>query len=152
MACGSSGTDAPSLNGSGGTAGGGAGGFAGSGGNASGGTGDGSAGSGARGAGATGSTTVLNGTSPSLIALDATHVYFVDVSGTGSVQRVPLAGGAPEVIIETRAHDVAVLDDFVYVKTASSILRVPRAGGSPGTLANGALVGRIAVDAAGVYY
>jgi hypothetical protein len=60
------------------------------------------------------------------IAVDATHLYWAD-EGTGSLNRVPIAGGASEVLVEGLAFDLIVSmaaddrgvywqsDDTIYV-------------------------------------
>lgn len=89
------------------------------------------------------------------LELDATHVYFV---GNGRIQRVPLAGGAPQVLVDGGVDDdrFALGGGSVYFYgkwLEDGIQSVPAAGGTVTVLypTNTRPRGMTA-DAAGVYW
>jgi hypothetical protein len=79
------------------------------------------------------------------LAVDATHVYWVDYDGGGGVFRAPKQGGAREMLagMQPFTRDVAVDDAWVYwaLNTAGmgappgAIMRMPKAGGTPSVFA-----------------
>jgi DNA-binding NarL/FixJ family response regulator len=96
------------------------------------------------------------------LALDATHLYWsiqcrppACCSEDGAVLRVPLGGGAPEVVLPLLASSVTeiTLDaTTVWLTTsADGIWSVPKAGGQPTQLVTEGSFGAIAVDDTTVY-
>jgi hypothetical protein len=110
---------------------------------------------------------VAGGANVGSLALDATHIYYLEA---GVLKRVRKAGGAPEVLLvgRDRLAGVAVDGAHAYVTAAGSgdgagvgrgmaadgsILRVPVSGGPAEVVAAGlALLGGIAVDAGSLYF
>ena len=94
------------------------------------------------------------------LAVDATHVYWVDGNG-GTVSRVPKGGGTPATIASglDGPRQVAVRGElaFVTVEGASSgtgtIVQVPISGGSPVVIASDQdHPGDVCATAAGVFW
>lgn len=69
---------------------------------------------------------------PSVVALDATDVYF----GMGtSVSRVPVGGGSITKVADGVECAALVLDaTYVYCRTATNLVRFPKSGGAPTSL------------------
>jgi len=101
----------------------------------------------------------------SMVAVDATNLYWLDVScpsdagaGTcgGSVMKQPLAGGAVVTLASGQLllQSLAIDDTNVYWTTGSTVMSVPLAGdGSPVTLASGpGTNGLVAVNSTSVYW
>ncbi len=90
------------------------------------------------------------------IALDATYVYFTNIS-PGAVGKVPIAGGAVSTLstVGSANFDIAVDTASVYWtgQSSSNILKVGLGGGTATTLATGqAGPTGIAVDGLSVYW
>lgn len=103
------------------------------------------------------------------IATDATYVYFT-ARGTqdvrnGTVVRVPLAGGAPEVVAGGIGSpmQLALDDTYLYVSQLgdrhtgypdSALLRIPKSGGGPAVVlaADRGPVSGVAADGASVFW
>jgi hypothetical protein len=110
----------------------------------------------------TASATLLEGTSwPAALAVDGTHVYVVE-HGTGfdgALTRVPLSGGAPEVLAtgQPLPTGLVVTADLVFFTAgpldAQGLRVVPKAGGVVGLYQDlgGAVVPRLVADASHVY-
>lgn len=69
---------------------------------------------------------------PEAIALDATHVYWTNVA-TGDVLRVPMVGGAVEVVYDgpdtvSPGFGFSVYADYVYFSGADAVVRCPVTG------------------------
>lgn len=78
-------------------------------------------------------------TTPSRLAIDATHLYFVDAQNIGTVHRVPLADGTQiEQIASGEAYPNTIDLDQTYVYwtnyNGDAIRRRAKAGGAPETL------------------
>lgn len=96
------------------------------------------------------------------MAVDATHVYWVDngqFDHEANVRRMPLGGGPIETLFSTpeRMYSLAVSDGFVYAAYtgpgyAGQIYKIPAAGGPATTLASGFNPTSISVDGEWVYY
>ncbi len=109
-----------------------------------------------------GTTTLATGPGVNGIALSATHVYWTEgASGAGgAIRRVPLGGGAVEMLGTTTARPsgIAVDATHVYVATdAKNVVRVPIGGGAAeeiakaiGTAPNPIVA--VAVDANGLFW
>lgn len=90
---------------------------------------------------------------PSLIALDADHVYFATTAGV--LANVPKAGGKKTVLAEglVRPGALAVDDSGAYVGTQGALVKVAKEGGAPVTLASKlGLVTGLALDATHVTF
>lgn len=98
------------------------------------------------------------------LAVDATHVYWVDSSG-GTISRIPKDGGTKEVLASGVADPVSIAVDeaFVYFtvrgKTGGSledraVAKVPKKGGDISYIAHGSQVSAygLAVDATNAYW
>ena len=105
-------------------------------------------------------TVLAEAPAPLSLASDATHVYFVTFSTdpeSGTVQRVPKNGGAPEVLL--RGHpglDQLVVDEqAVYFRSNSGLWKVKKSGGTAEQLLpNGEHknIGRLVGDASHLYF
>jgi len=101
----------------------------------------------------------------SAIALDGTHVYYLD-DVDSIIYRVPKSGGArqqlaefPEALITAMAVDdtnlyvATIVGDFNASIPPGDIWAIPKAGGTPRTIASGVVfVTEIATDATHVYW
>ncbi|MCC6668315.1 MAG: hypothetical protein IT375_31515 [Polyangiaceae bacterium] len=95
----------------------------------------------------------ING--PSRLALDATHIYFVDYKG-GTVRRMLKDGTAQQVLATgTECNRIAVDGTHVYwtEQTPKLVRRAPKGGGAPETLGTGlsSALG-LALDATNAYF
>jgi hypothetical protein len=94
------------------------------------------------------------------LAVDASYVYFSTLDAAGTIQRVPVAGGAAEPIAsnEPFPHDLAIDTDSVYWclndKPAGHLARSSKAGADRKLLATGigGGVGRVTSDGKFVYF
>ena len=94
---------------------------------------------------------------PGSLAVDKTHVYWLDGGGGGtpaSVMRVPIGGGTPTRLATAQSPSALALDATrAYWEDNGSIFATPLEGGAVTRLAAGqSLVGSIAVDAESVYW
>lgn len=99
-------------------------------------------------------TTLWAGLSPTRLALDATHVYFVNYN-YGDVYRVPKAGGQAETLATgQKSVRVGVDSSHVYWtnELGNDLLRVPKTGGSPETVLSANTPYGFALAATDVYY
>lgn len=100
-------------------------------------------------------TTLFGAGFPSLIAVDATDVYWVD---TSSVEKIPKGGGRVTMAVALAKMPSALATDGVRVYWADlasngSLASVPVGGGTPTTLAiDQPYPGSIALDGANVYW
>lgn len=91
------------------------------------------------------------------LALDATHAYYTD-QNRGTVERVALAGGAPEVLAtdQITPYDVAVDGAHVYwtnFSAAGGVYRMAKGGGAIDVLDDYSSLPRsLVVDATHVYW
>jgi hypothetical protein len=96
------------------------------------------------------------------VVADATHVYWTErghgiaIPPDGALMKMPLAGGAPEVLV-AGLHgpgDLALDGDTLYwANTDGRIMKVSVAGGSPTLLATGQVDPlNVTVDATAVYW
>ncbi len=109
---------------------------------------------------------LASGSAPGGLALDATHVYWVDAGtfdpdGTshhdGTVSRVPIAGGATEVLVAGLDGPFGIAIDGASVywtnPQAGTIIKLPLGGGATVTVASGQSTPQgIAVDASRLYW
>ena len=99
------------------------------------------------------------------MALDATHLYWVDsggVDGQGNLRRIARAGGAIETLYSDpqRIYALALDDAHVYIvltpggagNYAGSVVRVAKADASATTLTGGFNPTSVTVDGGWVYY
>lgn len=94
------------------------------------------------------------------LALDDTHAYVIEGYHSGSVVRVPKAGGAVETLTQRNntvaSRSIRLTGSHVYwsesVGNASSIRRVVKTGGIFETLQSNAAVGLFAVDEQHLFY
>ena len=108
-----------------------------------------------------GPPTVLREGSARRIAVDGTHLYFVNYYAS-EIRRIPLAGGDDEVVAdgpaEVRAGNVRVDGDLVYWTIEGSsgdgggVYRVAKTGGAITTVASGDDPIGIALDARALYW
>jgi hypothetical protein len=95
---------------------------------------------------------------PTELALDATHVYWADgTAGSGSVLRIPHAGGTIEPVVQTQANTTGLAIDATHVyftnTTNGTVDKAPIAGGPVVNLASGfTSLGPIEVDDEAVYF
>jgi uncharacterized repeat protein (TIGR03803 family) len=101
---------------------------------------------------------------PAGLAVGGGYVYFTDYAGgaadAGSVRRVPVAGGAPEVLAAGLSGPMGIGADganvYVANRYGSNVLSVPVSGGAvPGivaTVPGGLQPLALAVDQTGVYW
>ena len=92
---------------------------------------------------------------PVSLAIDTTYVYWTD-SGHQDVRKVPIAGGAVEVLAtrQEEPHGIAVNATHIYwaATTSGRVLRQPLAGGEVQTVASGLIAPTdLALDAQNVY-
>lgn len=96
---------------------------------------------------------VTSGT-PTRLALDATHVYYVDYNG-GGVFSVPKGGGTPTTLA-TGQKSVRIAVDASHVywtnEQSNEIRRLPKAGGASEVVHNATAAYGFALDASLVYY
>lgn len=78
---------------------------------------------------------------PTYVAVDATHVYWTDLRNTssdpGKIGRVPILGGAEEILATGLGgpNSCTLFGAHVYFAQRDAVNRVPRAGGTIETLA-----------------
>ncbi len=95
-------------------------------------------------------------TNPRTVALDDTHVYWVE-GGQGAITRVPKTGGVPEILATGQAGAGGLAIDATHVywtnTAAGSLHSIPKAGGDMATVASGLSEPRfVAVDSVAVFY
>lgn len=93
---------------------------------------------------------------PLRVAINATHVFWVNQQAPGGVLKVPIEGGSPIQLAPNRAYALAVDSTHVYFvedSTPVAISKVPIDGGPVVTIASGLTsVNGFAADASYVYW
>lgn len=90
--------------------------------------------------------------SPHAIAVDSSGVYWTQ---PGSVRRVALAGGPPEVLLDLNLNQtdgIALDATTIYFTTQDEVLKMPKSGGAPTSIASSTFPRGIAIDASRVYW
>lgn len=105
-------------------------------------------------------TVIAHAPAPKYLAVDATHLYFSTFAKQapgGTLQRVPKAGGAAEVLISGHPGiDALVVDDHdVYFRSNQGLWKLAKSGGAAQALwlrPDKGDVDRLAADASHLYF
>lgn len=100
-------------------------------------------------------TELASAQSPSAMVLNATHVFWANTAGDGSIMSMPLDGAPPTVLTsgQPTPTDLAVDASNVYFLSGRNVFKVSLSGGPASVIATGQSAGwSIAVDQDTVYW